>query len=137
MPFRLFFPLFMLALFIAAYFIWGRKWLMKYQFTAGILDKLQNDELGWFAWLHLRLKGLWTSLLLFATSMFTGGWGLIQALFGVDPSALAPFQDSAIWKVVLHDEQAIRAASIAMFIGAIMTLKGKLHDAMTTPKPGA
>jgi hypothetical protein len=118
---------------LVVYFAWLRPWLKTYQRTAGIMVTIEADEAKGLKWLGLKLKGAWTAILLFVTSILTGGWGLIEALFGVDPSALAPFQESALWKGLLQDEMALRAAAIATFAGAVLVLKGKLHDVKIVP----
>jgi hypothetical protein len=129
----LWFPAVLLAAWLVVYFVWLRPWLKTYQFTAGIIAMIEADEAKGLKWLGIKLKGAWAAILLFVTSMLTGGWGLIEALFGVDPSALAPFQDSAMWKWLLQDEMAIRAAAVATFASAILVLKGKLHDVKIVP----
>jgi hypothetical protein len=118
---------------IVVYFAWLRPWLRTYQRTAGIMAVLEADEAKGFGWICLKLKGAGSAILLFVTSIVTGGWGLVEALFGVDPSALAPFQDSQLWKGLLHDEMALKAAAIATFAGAVLVLRGKLHDVKIVP----
>lgn len=131
------FPVLLVIAMFVAWFFLVRPWLMRYQATAGILQRLEEDELKGISWLWLKLKGLWTLILLWVTSLLTGCWGLVEAAFGVDPSALAPFQNSSIWHGILQDEMALRAASIATLVAAVIALKGKVHDIATPPKSGA
>ena len=128
------FPAALLVGWLIAYIGYLRPWLRAYRLTAGLMARIQAEEAMGLAWLRLRLQGARTALLLFATSLVTGSWGLVEALFGVDPSALAPFQDAGLWKAVLHDEMALRAAAVATFAAALLTLRGKLRDIRSVPQ---
>ncbi len=119
-----------------AYAVWFRPWLARYRLTAGIVAALQAREARGWAWVRLRLRGAETALLLALTSLATGGWGLIEAAFGIDPSALAPFQESALWRAVLRDETALRAAALTTFAAAVLTLRARLRDVRTVPHDG-
>ena len=127
----------LLAAWTVAYFVWFRPWLVKYRLTAGIMARIQVEEAAGGHWLNLKLQGAKTAILLAITSLATGGWGLLEELFGIDPSSLAPFQDSAIWKALLHDEMALKAAALTTFAAAFLTLAGKLRDVKIVPKTGA
>ena len=133
---KLWFPLALLAAWIIAWFAVFLPWLRTYHLTAGIMARLQAGEATGLHWLALKLQGAKTALLLFVTSLFTGAWGMLEAAFGVDPSALAPFQDSGIWKALLHDEMALRAAALTTFAAAFLTLYGKVRDVKIAPKVG-
>lgn len=117
--------------------VWFLPWLVHYRRAAGIVAVLDAGQAHGLAWLRLRLRGAKTVGLLAATSLTTGGWGLLQGASGLDPSALAPFQDATLWRTVLHDETALRAAALTTFAAAVLTLRGKLRDVRTVPRDGA
>lgn len=123
----------LLLAWVAAYFVWLRPWLIRYRRTAGVMAAIERREAGGLAWLMLKLHGARTTLLLAATSLVTGGWGAVETGLGVDPSVLAPFQDAALWRVVLRDEAALRAAALATLAAAILTLRARLRDIRTVP----
>lgn len=120
-----------------AYAVWFQPWLVRYRRTAGIMAALEAGEASGWAWVRLRVRGAGTAALLALTSLTTGGWGLLEAAFGVDPSALAPFQDSGVWRAVLGDEVALRAAALTSFAAAILTLRARLRDVRTLPRDGS
>ena len=131
-----FFALLLLAWAVTAA-VWFRPWLARYRRSAGLATAVGRVEAGSLAWVELKLRGLKTTLLLAATSLASGGWGLVEAAFGLDPSALAPFEDSALWRAGRRDEGALRAAALATFAAAVLVLRGKLHDVRVVPSPDA
>ncbi len=118
-----------------AYLLWVRPWLTSYRKTAGLMRRIEAGEQTGLAWLALRLHGLKTFVLLFLTSVFTGGFEAAQALLGLDPADLTALQEPALWKVLLGDEMAIKAAAVATLAAALLLLKGKLRDVRTVPEP--
>lgn len=123
----------LLIAWLVTYAVWLRPWLIHYQRTAGAMASVERGEARGLAWVALHLRGAKTALLLAATSLLSGGWGLVEAAFGVDPSALAPFQESALWRALLGDEMALRAAALASFAAAVLTLRARLRDVRTVP----
>lgn len=120
---------------LVAYFAMIRPWLVSYRYTAGIMQRIRSGEQTTWAAFRLKLRGLKTVILLFATSVFTGGFHAVQSLLGLDPTALAPFQDSALYKSLLGDEVAIKTAAVATLAATVLLLRGKLRDVKTVPQP--
>ena len=117
----------------AAYLIWLRPWLKAYRRTAGIMARIAAGEARGLAWLRLRLRGVKTTALLFLTSVATGGLSLAETLAGLDPSGLAPFQDAAVWHALVSDDVAVKAASVATLVAAVLALRARLRDLRTVP----
>lgn len=117
----------------AAYLVWLRPWLRSYRRTAGIMAAVTSGEARDLALLRLRLRGVKTTALLFFTSAATGSLSLIENLAGLDPSGLAPFQDAGVWRALVSDDIAIKAASLATLAAAVLALRGRLRDLRTMP----
>lgn len=117
----------------ATYLIWLRPWLKSYRRTAGIMAAVTSGEARGLAWLRLRLQGVKTTALLFLTSAATGGLSAAENLAGLDPSGLAPFQDAGVWRALVSDDIAIKVASVATLVAAVLALRGRLRDLRTMP----
>ncbi|WP_131114309.1 hypothetical protein [Lichenihabitans psoromatis] len=128
------FPFALLTAWAIAWFAVIHPWLLAYRWTAGLTAEIDAREYSALTWILLRLKGLRTALMLFVASLIGGFWDLIQTVLGVDPSALSPFQDTLLWKAVLQDDIAIKAAGLAAFASALLVLHGKLKDVRTVPR---
>ena len=124
----------LLLVWVVAWFAYIQPKLAAYHATAGIVAQLDAKEHSFYAWFRLKLHGLWAVVMLFVTSLLTGGAQLVEQLVGLDPTALAPFQDSALWRALVGDEVALKAAAAAAFASALLVLHGKLKDDQTVPQ---
>ena len=132
--FNLIFLVVLILVWIVAWFAFIRPKLAAYHATAGVIAQLNAREHSALGWLGLKLQGLKTVLFLFAGSIFTGGFTFLQSLLGLDPTALAPFQDTTIWKTLVGDEMALKVSAAAALAAAILVLHGKLKDIETVPQ---
>ncbi len=128
------FVVFFLALLVVLWFTFIKPTLAQYRATAGITAQLAMREHSAWQWFVLQIEGLKSVILMLIVSFFTAASDLMQSALGLDPAALAPFQDPDLWKVIVAQQTALKAASIVTFGIALLTLKGKLKDVRTVPQ---
>ena len=123
---------------IVAWFAFIRPLLERYEYTAGVIERL--DAAGGNVWKKI---GIWleakkTLALAFFTSAFAAGKAATDQVTSVasnlTPDVIAPLQDKSIWSAFFNDIWTLHIIAALGIVTAFLTLKGKVTAAQIVPK---
>ncbi len=123
---------------IVAWFAFIRPLLAKYNYTAGVIERLDAAEGDVWTKLGIWLEAKKTLALTFLTSLFAAGKAATDQVnslaSNLTPDAIAPLQDKSLWSAFFNDIWTLHIIAALGIVTAFLTLKGKVTAAQIVPR---
>ncbi len=125
------------AAWVAAYFLFLRRWLMQYAITAGLVHRIEAAEGSLWTRIKLWFEGKKTLLVAFVMSALgavkSAANATAFAAASLQPGDLDALKEQGVWHAFFSDGVVLKIMSVLALAAGLLAIRGHLTAAKIEP----